>query len=153
MIRKAEITDIEDIILLFEELDKDAELFQPQNYTFRARDMNYISRILEEEYSLFYVYELEKKLIGFIHAQTKKVFNLGPLVEANYLYINDLIISAEYRNMNFGSLLVSKIFDLSKELNCDYVRVSVLAEKTLTRNFYHTNGFNESLITMEKRLK
>ena len=66
--------------------------------------------------------------------------------------ITELIISNKVRNKGIGKLLIKKIEDYFKSLDCEYVLVDVFAYNENAINFYEKEGYHSRMITDIKKL-
>lgn len=90
--------------------------------------------------NILYVIEYEGKVIGCatLHLQKKLIRNGGIAG-----FIEDVAIKNEYRGNGFGSKLIKKLIERSKNEGCYKITLSCFPER---ENFYIKNGFfNESL--------
>ncbi len=63
---------------------------------------------------------------------------------ADYLWLNELFVDENFRNMNIGSRLVSFIENWSKERNIRYIACITGSENIPAQNLYTKNGFELS---------
>ena len=71
----------------------------------------------------------------------------------DYAYVSEIVIAKSARGTGIGKALLSDAEALARAANAGWLRISVLAKNTLAREVYHSFGFEEHLVTMEKPLK
>ena len=148
-IRKAEISDINRINELFWELDTQSVLEQPKHFQRGERSFEYLCSLIYNENSDFLLAIADHMVIGFSLLLLKEVKGLSLLVPCTYTYIQDFIISKEYRNKGYGSLLLSESKKWALEHKSNYLRLSVIPKNEAGITFYRKNGLIEQMITME----
>jgi GNAT superfamily N-acetyltransferase len=106
-----------------------------------------INDFLSNDNHLYVVENDKGEVIGSatLHVQKKLIRNGGIAG-----FLEDVVIREEYRNNGVGSLLVQKIIEKSKELNCYKLVLSCFPERTA---FYERNGFFKESINMRNNLK
>ena len=91
--------------------------------------INDLEEIINNDLNYFYVYEIDGKVVGFIHFT--KLYNSVDLV--------DIIVSEEYQNQMIGSTLIDfMITNLSAD-NKIYLEVNTNNKKAI--NLYQKFGF------------
>ena len=66
--------------------------------------------------------------------------------------ITELIVSKNSRSSGIGKLLMNKMEDYFKSLDCEYILVDVFAYKENAINFYYINGYHTTMITNIKKI-
>lgn len=147
--RYARVTDIDRINELFWELDTDAIESQPEHFRRGKRTDEYLQELITDDKSDFLLAIKDQKIIGFSLLFEKKVKDLSLLVPNQYTYIQDFVITKDYRNHGYGKILLEASKRWAKEHNTRYLRLSVMPENTRGIHFYKDNGMKEQMITME----
>jgi|LauGreDrversion4_2_1035121.scaffolds.fasta_scaffold40047_2 GNAT superfamily N-acetyltransferase len=95
--------------------------------------------------NLMVVAELDGEIVGTatLHLQKKLIRNGGVAG-----LIEDVAVREKLRGQNIGQMLIQKLLDKAKNLNCYKVILSCFPERV---NFYERNGFFKESILM--RLK
>lgn len=108
---------------------------------------NTINNFLSNDNYLYVAETDDGKVIGSatLHIQ-KKIIRNGGIAG----FVEDVVVRKEYRNNNIGSMLIKKIIERSKELNCYKLVLSCFPERT---SFYEKNGFFKESINMRNNLK
>lgn len=66
--------------------------------------------------------------------------------------ITELIVSKNSRSRGIGKLLMNKMEDYFKSLDCEYILVDVFAYNENAINFYYKNGYHTRMITNIKKI-
>lgn len=85
--------------------------------------------------SLFWTIVNEDRIIGFFNF-IKREQSIENTLELQRLYID-----AEYRNLDIGSQVMSKIKEIAKDMNYSGLTLKVYCNNPAI-NFYNKNGFN-----------
>ncbi len=113
--------------LLKEDFDRVYELGLKLHSNYKI--INNLEEIINNDLNYFYVYEIDGKVVGFIHFT--KLYNSVDLV--------DIIVSEEYQNQKIGSILIDYMIT---NLNVDdriYLEVNTNNKKAI--NLYQKFGF------------
>jgi len=149
LIRKAEVKDIEAINALFYELDTDAINMQPQHFKRGTRPAEYLAGLITGENSEFLLAAVGENVIGFSLLFEKKTPDIDLLVPCKFGYIQDFVVSKDYRGMGVGSLLMEMSKKWAKDRGLAYIRLSVLPENKDAQRFYARHGLNMQMFSME----
>jgi ribosomal protein S18 acetylase RimI-like enzyme len=71
---------------------------------------------------------------------------------ADYAYISDLLVRAEYRRRGVGRALMAVAEAYARECGVEVLRVQALAANAGATGFYRANGFNNFQVELAKRL-
>lgn len=66
--------------------------------------------------------------------------------------ITELVVSSKIRNSGVGQLLMSKIEEYFKSVDCEYVLVDVFAYNENAIKFYNKSGYHSRMYTNIKKL-
>ncbi len=153
IIRKANIGDLENILLLSDELtiadlpyDKKVDV----NWAHKKEGKKYYEDKVKGILGICFVAELDNKIIGYITACEKEVpsYRLVKVAE-----LENIFVKAEQRSKGVGKKLMDKFINWAKELNLDKVAVNVFALNEKAISFYKREGFDLQDLTLEKYLK
>ena len=150
-IRKARIEDAARLEELYAELEEDAVFYQPQHFLMSPKGARsrQVEEILNNENQAMLVAEDDGKVIGFVHLlilQTKAISCLKP---EKVVYLQDLIVTAEYRSRGIGSVIMDAVKEFAKETGADFLRTQVFPGNTDGMRYYNRNGFSETMKTIE----
>lgn len=149
IIRKAAIEDIDAINKLFYELDTDAINMQPEHFQRGSRSFDYLSGLINDDKSEFLLAVIDDEIVGFSLLFEKATANISLLVPCKFAYIQDFVVSENYRNNGIGSQLMEESKTWAKKRGLDYLRLSVFPDNKAAQRFYCRHGMCEQMITME----
>ena len=66
--------------------------------------------------------------------------------------IIELIVSKNTRNKGVGQLLMNKLEEYFKSLDCEYILVDIFAYNDNALKFYHKQGYHPRMITSIKKI-
>jgi len=147
--RKATIEDIDAINKLFYELDTDAINMQPEHFQRGSRSFEYLSGLINDDKTVFLLAVIDEIIIGFSLLFEKETAKINLLVPCRYAYIQDFIVSENYRNKGVGTKLMEESKQWAKNRQLAYLRLSVLPGNKNAQRFYNRHGMGEQMITME----
>lgn len=117
---------------------------------------NYFKKTMKEvksfEGKIFLAKEKNKiigLIIGLINNEEIKTYDFEAPKRGR---ITELIISKNYRSTGIGNLLINKMEDYFKSVNCKGVLINCFAYNTNAINFYHRNGYFNRTIEMMKKI-
>ena len=154
-IRKAKIEDAAAIEALYIELEKDAVTYQSEHFVLspagaRARQLE---EILKNENQVMLVAVDESDVvIGFAHVVFMGVKAFSCLKPQTNIYLQDLVVSGDYRNRGIGTLLLNEAKKYGTEKGADFFRTQVFPMNKAGVRFYERNGFSIKMITIEAPL-
>ena len=154
-IRKAKIEDAAAIEALYIELEKDAVMYQSEHFVLspagaRARQLE---EILKNENQVMLVAVDESDVvIGFAHVVFMGVKAFSCLRPQTNIYLQDLVVSGDYRNRGIGTLLLNEAKKYGTEKGADFFRTQVFPMNKAGLRFYERNGFSIKMITIEAPL-
>ena len=149
-IRKAKTEDLARLEELYRELEEDAVLYQPEHFVFsragtRSEQMK---DFLDSDTQAMFVAE-DDKVIGFAHVVLIKAKKVPCLKPETSLYLQDLVVTAEYRSRGIGTILLNEAKKYGKDNGADFFRTQVFPQNTDGMRFYERNGFSTKMITIE----
>ncbi len=154
-IRKAKIEDAAAIEALYTELEKDAVMYQSEHFVLspagaRSRQLE---EILKNENQVMLVAVDESDVvIGFAHVVFMGVKAFSCLKPQTNIYLQDLVVSGDYRNHGIGTLLLNEAKKYGTEKGADFFRTQVFPMNKAGLCFYERNGFSIKMITIEAPL-
>ena len=88
------------------------------------------------------------KVIGFAQFYTHQTaLNPKPCAA-----LDELVVAKEYRRQGIGKLLIEKVIEECRKLDCFEVEVSTELANTIAQKFYKDCGFTEEAVLFEKHL-
>ena len=150
-IRKATTEDLARLEELYRELEEDAVLYQPEHFVFSPKGTRteQVKEILDSDTQTMLVAEKDGEVIGFAHLVLIKAKKVPCLKSEISLYLQDLVVTAEYRSQGIGTILMNEAKKYGKENGADFFRTQVFPQNTDGLRFYERNGFSEKMITIE----
>ncbi len=154
-IRKAKIEDAAAIEALYTELEKDAVMYQSEHFILspagaRSRQLE---EILKSKNQVMLVAVDESDVvIGFAHVVFMGVKAFSCLKPQTNIYLQDLVVSGDYRNRGIGTLLLNEAKKYGTEKGADFFRTQVFPMNKAGLRFYERNGFSIKMITIEAPL-
>ena len=161
IIRKAELKDIPDILILWKEfmyehdrlvLNKNPRLkpylIRKNNATGIMR--NFIQKNIKANNSVVYIAEVKSKPAGYCLALIKDniaIFNLSKIG-----YISDLFIKKEYRGKNISSEFKNIVIRWLKDRKIKHISLVVKKDNKFAYSVYKKWGFFDYHIEMRKKL-
>lgn len=113
--------------------------------------IKYLNDCLKDDLSKIFVVEdiSNKKVIAFAITKLNTTLNIPILKPSSYIFIDNLCVNKNYRNIGVGTLLFTSIknFCLLKEL--DSIQLNVWDFNKIAINFYESLGF----LTRNRRLE
>ena len=155
MIRKAEVRDINDILVLLHQVHDLHQTNRPDIFkkgTVKYND-NDLKIILEDETRPIFVYEIDSKVVGYIFCMIKRIENDCNLCDYDYLFIDDLCVLEKYRGKNIGTFLYKYAKDFAIKNDLKSIRLNVWNFNEKAYNFYQKNGMKILEYIMEDDLK
>jgi RimJ/RimL family protein N-acetyltransferase len=137
IIRKIQVSDAEGFIELSKKIDESGfMLYEPgERKTTVEQQRKSIDRILSEKNSIFFVAEVESKLVGFIAA-------LGGDLKRNqhsaYLVLG---ILEDYQGKGIATKLFNRLFGWAKEVEITRLELTVIKNNTKAFDLYRKMGF------------
>ncbi len=154
-IRKAKIEDAIAIEALYTELEKDAVMYQSDHFVLSpagARS-HQLEEILKSENQVMLVAVDESDVvIGFAHVVFMGVKAFSCLKPQTNIYLQDLVVSGDYRSRGIGTLLLNEAKKYGTEKGADFFRTQVFPMNKAGLRFYERNGFSIKMITIEAPL-
>ena len=153
-IRRAGKEDFETLEDLYRELEEDGVFYQPQHFVLSPKGARsvYMEGILESDDQALFVAEDDGRVIGFAHVVLIKSKPFSCLKPETAMYLQDLVVTEEYRNRGIGSMFMETVKKYGRESGADFFRTQVFPGNTDGLRFYKRNGFTETMITIEAPL-
>lgn len=137
IIRPIEVSDAENFLELSKKIDESGfMLFEPgEKQTTVEQQRKFIERTLSEQKSIFFVAEIENKIVGFIAA-------LGSNLKRNQHSANLVIgVLEDYRGQGVATKLFNRVFEWAKEVKISRLGLTVIKDNTKAFNLYKKMGF------------
>ena len=147
-IRKASRADAKCLDRLYTELEQDAVDYQPEHFVISSRT-RLTADMFDSDTQTMLVAEDDGAVIGFAHLMLIKAKDIPCLKPQTALYLQDLVVTADYRSKGIGTMLLSAAKEYGREKDADFFRTQVFPQNTDGLRFYERNGFAEKMKTIE----
>ena len=151
IIRKAKKEDSEAIEKLYTELEKDGVFYQPEHFVLSpkgARSLQ-LEEIINSKTQVMFVAEETGTVIGFAHVLFARAKAVSCLKPQSNIYLQDLVVTADYRNRGIGAMLINECKKYGIECKADFFRTQVFPMNKAGLRFYERNGFSVKMLTIE----
>ena len=152
LIRRAGIDDVEQLRLLYQELEEDGVRYQPEHFVVGERSNEFFQSVFESADQDILVAEEDGKILGFSHVMILEQKKVACLKPETLVYIQDLDVLESRRGQGIGTLLMEASKRYGKEHGVDFIRTQVFPQNIDGMRFYEKNGFREMMKTIESSL-
>ena len=153
LIRRAGIDDVEQLRLLYQELEEDGVRYQPEHFVVGERSNEFFQSVFESADQDILVAEEDGKILGFSHVMILEQKKVACLKPETLVYIQDLDVLESRRSQGIGTLLMEASKRYGKEHGVDFIRTQVFPQNIDGMRFYEKNGFREMMKTIERDRK
>ncbi|EST59426.1 acetyltransferase [Proteus hauseri ZMd44] len=143
IIRKAILSDIEEINTLYVHLFNEMANLQPDRLKPGKQDEAFIINGIKNNKFHLLVADLDGKVVGFSIAQIQETPMFNCLVQRKYAYIYDIVVDPSVRSQGVGSLLLTAMKEWAQSEKMTHLELSVLAENGAAKRFYEREGLKE----------
>ena len=107
---------------------------------------------LNDSSQVVYVAKEEDTLIGFLYGYIKNLS--GFFMHRIVAHISDIAVLIEHRRKGIGTALINKFHkDIALKFKATDITLYVHVNNTDAIDFYHNLGFNDRLLTMERKIE
>lgn len=152
LIRRAGIDDVEQLRLLYQELEEDGVRYQPEHFVVGERSNEFFQSVFVSADQDILVAEEDGKILGFSHVMILEQKKVACLKPETLVYIQDLDVLESRRSQGIGTLLMEASKRYGKEHGVDFIRTQVFPQNIDGMRFYEKNGFREMMKTIESSL-
>lgn len=152
LIRRAGIDDVEQLRLLYQELEEDGVRYQPEHFVVGERSNEFFQSVFESADQDILVVEEDGKILVFSHVMILEQKKVACLKPETLVYIQDLDVLESRRSQGIGTLLMEASKRYGKEHGVDFIRTQVFPQNIDGMRFYEKNGFREMMKTIESSL-
>ncbi len=155
MIRRAQISDIQDILKLLVQVNMvhhkvRPDLFDGPKTKYTKDELKEI--ILDDKRPIFVYFE-DGHVLGYAFTVHQQHLNDNILTPIKTLYIDDLCVDEEKRGMHIGHKLYDYVIDYAKKNDYYNVTLNVWNGNDSAMAFYNKVGLKVQKVGMEKILK
>ena len=123
LIRRAGIDDVEQLRLLYQELEEDGVRYQPEHFVVGERSNEFFQSVFESADQDILVAEEDGKILGFSHVMILEQKKVACLKPETLVYIQDLDVLESRRSQGIGTLLMEASKRYGKEHGVDFIRM------------------------------
>lgn len=152
LIRRAGIDDVEQLRLLYQELEEDGVRYQPEHFVVGERSNEFFQSVFESADQDILVAEEDGKILVFSHVMILEQKKVACLKPETLVYIQDLDVLESRQSQGIGTLLMEASKRYGKEHGVDFIRTQVFPQNIDGMRFYEKNGFREMMKTIESSL-
>lgn len=122
---------------------------------YRNKYFDYMIADCTSQQGKVFVAEEDNQIIGFISGFVQTYDERDKLDYAcpKKGVVAELIVSKTSRSRGTGFLLLNKMENYFKSIDCEYVQIDVFAYNEIAKNFYCKNNYTERMLTLFKKLK
>ena len=143
-IRKATVDDSQVISILFNQSDNFHSVNEPYIYQYTESDfrtVDYLSDLITNEQSLFYVIENATTVVGFVYAYSDEKGRLPIHKSRKYLVIDNICINKEDQHQGYGKQLLDYVIRIAKEMHYSDIMLNVYSFNAYAISLYKKKGF------------
>jgi ribosomal protein S18 acetylase RimI-like enzyme len=150
MIRASSINDLASLIALFIEENAHNNSVAPDRVS-KTNDvltLTELQEFIDNESSYLWVYESDGKIVGLILATHHRSEVKRWKQKRNFVYLDELVVTENYRGRGIASLLIQSLTEWSKRRGADCIDLHVWQANTKAKALYQKLGFNEKQLLM-----
>jgi ribosomal protein S18 acetylase RimI-like enzyme len=146
------LEDIDTLKYLVSELQDSLKEIEPQTIASGSKVKDsYTEDLLENvraKNGQIYLMKDSERVLGFVAVY----LNHDNDEDVEYLYVSDLIVVKSERGKGIGKLLLQKAEEYARNKKVEYVRIGSLVSNGGATQLYRKMGFDDYLITLQKKL-
>lgn len=123
LIRRAGIDDVEQLRLLYQELEEDGVRYQPEHFVVGERSNEFFQSVFESADQDILVAEEDGKILGFSHVMILEQKKVACLKPETLVYIQDLDVLESRRSQGIGTLLMEASKRYGKEHGLSLIHI------------------------------
>ena len=154
MIRRAELKDSEDLMRILYQVHALHAQGRPDIFIEGAVKFSQeeLQTIIESDWPVFYVYEEEGKVKGYVCLEEHAYEKSGSRNGRRELYIEDLCVDERYRHQGIASKLYDYVLGVARNGNYDALTLNVWDFNEAAKKFYEKMGMRPLKTIMEKKI-
>ncbi|TFB13209.1 GNAT family N-acetyltransferase [Candidatus Marinimicrobia bacterium MT.SAG.4] len=146
MIRRANTTDIQDLLSLWNEMMRSHKGMHPDFRIAENADVAIASNfttLFDDSSAAFIVAEEEDKVVGMLIAQVRHGLSYTATEISGY--IRDVAVAKSFRGKGIGRELVQAGVEFLKSKNVEYIDLITGSSNNISNDFWQKMGFKETL--------
>jgi diamine N-acetyltransferase len=143
-IRKARITDFQQMIDIYKELDEIHRLEHPELFIEpegEARPLEYIQKQIDDEGNFLVVAEIANHLVGFAECAVMESSTFPVIKKRKWVELNSLVVLKAYQGKGIGKRLLDRIVKWGIEKGINRIELKVFTFNSSAKDFYAKEGF------------
>jgi len=129
--------------------DKDHDDDLDMNWPFSKKGIGYYKELASGKYGHCLIAFSGKETVGYV-AFAKKEFGYR---KSKYVEIENMGVDPKYRSQGIGTKLINAAADWAKKVGATKLWVSAYPQNIKAVNFYKKNGFYETGVELDKKIK
>ena len=154
--KNADIKQIKDLLVELQQYVIEIDKYNLNIISDEYRDkyFEYMLKDCNSQQGKIFITEEDNQIVGFIagFVQTYDERDKLDYTCPKKGIVAELIVNKTSRSKGAGNLLLNKMEDYFKSINCEYVQLDVFAYNETAKNFYHKNNYEERMLTLFKKL-
>ncbi len=147
LIRTADLSDIQQIHPIYQELFTSSAELQPMHFRPAKQDEDFLVNIIQQEDSDILVAEEDGRIVGIALVKAMETPAYTCLVPHRYCYLMDFVVTERRRGCGIGSMLLDSVRAWGRERSLDFLQLSALANNQAARRFYERHGLAVEMVT------
>lgn len=153
-IRKATSADLPQIKALYSLLFEQLANYEPDYLQPALQDEAFLQQVVAAaDNFVAFIYTIDGEAKGFAIAKLEESPPYNCFVPLKCMYLMDIVVDQNMRGKGIGKALIDRIKQWAKELEADYLELSVLAKNTLAEALYLREGFETFSKSMRMKIK
>ena len=154
-IRKAELSDYDSLLPLFNQIDllhreSLPEIFvKPEG---RPRERNYFQDLLQQPDVGFFIAEEQDQTIGFVHVIVRNSPPIAIFALRRYAVVDSAVVKKDYQGMGVGRKLMETVHEWARDNGAKSVELNVYKFNEDAISFYERLGYKTLSRKMRKSL-
>ncbi len=149
IIEPAKLQDLQDISGLYEALNTDMSLIQPEMFRPSGEDGSLIRSVIAGGDGDILVAREGGRAIGLALVQDKNTPPYPAFIPRRYTYLMDLVVAPEHRGRGIGQALLGAVKDWAESRDAEFIELGVLAQNEDAIRLYESLGFKDSRKIMQ----
>ena len=144
MIKELDDSYYQELYALEEEIFSYHHQERPTSFPSIPFSQQIYQNLVQQENYLILGYFDDEQLVGVVYVHRR---------DEHIYYIDDIVVTNEYRNKGIGSALLQYVEELAVKENIDSIELDVWSFNSKAIQFYEKNHFTPKTIRYEKKMK
>lgn len=153
MVRKAQISDLTALFILYNHLFELMEKMEPHYMKTPEEEELFLISVLAEENNLTaFVYEKDNQILGFVIANLRDSPEYSNFIPQKAVYLVDIVVDENSRGMGIGTALIDRVKEWGVENAVDYFELTVLSANKAAIKLYEREGLTPFSVNMRMKM-